>query len=879
MLARIGGLFRGVGARLDALLHPRRLDRDLQEKMRFHVEQQVSKNKRSGMSRAQAERQARQALGNVGQIQEEHRDARGLRWADELRQDIGYGARRLLARPWISAAAVLTLAVGIGSVTTIYGAVVALVFEPLQIPAIDEVMVLGEAPGGAGWRGEGWAHPADYTAWRREPVFTKVGGVRPWFVTMTRTEEPAEVFGYQVFGDYFPLLGVDAAVGRTLATDADLGGEPEVVLSHRFWRAQLGADPSVVGRRVRFEDREHVIVGVMPDAASFPMGTDVWASPTEELSASESFERANIRVLGRLAPGVTLQRARAAMRVVAQRIASIEPARHADLTVILEPIHSAVTYGTGPLMTFLMGAAGFLLLLVCANVANLQLMHGAACRREMALRSALGASRGRLVRQLLAESLILALVSGVLAAVVAGWGTGFLRVALSGDWWRFFFVGVDRIGVNAEVLLFGLVVSLASVFVFGLLPALRASRVDLTTELKQGRDAAPGRGPRGALVVVEVVLSLVIVTGAWLMAQAGVSVGISDLGFNEDVASFAVRTRSTAYRDPVALRQLIGDTRERVRATPGIAVAATSSQMPGISPGRGIALRAVDENAGGLAEVSVRVVSDAFFATLGIPLIAGREFTGSDRAGAAPVAVLSQVVADRLWPGGSAVGRRVRLEGEEDWLIVVGVAANVAGAWNDLSPLYAVYVPAPQRPPARMVFLMQGPPGAVELARERVWERYPDVPLPASRSIEETIAELAAPIRMASELMSAFAGIALLICLGGIHALVGYLASLRVREVGVHMAIGADRSAVLRLFVGRGVRLGGVGLLIGLPAGYLMATLLVRAMGRFGPNGIAASEVPFLALGGVLLVLSALASYLPARRAAAIDPATVLRAE
>ncbi len=481
------------------------------------------------------------------------------------------------------------------------------------------------------------------------------------------------------------------------------------------------------------------------------------------------------------------------------------------------------------------------------------------------------------MRQLLAESVAIALVSGLLSAAAAVWGTGLLRAALSGDWWRFFFVGVDKIGVSTDVLAFSLTISLASVFLFSLLPAVRASRVDPNADLKQGRQATSGRGPRGTLVVVEMVLSIVLVTGAMLSAQAAMSVGVVDLGLSQDVATFTIRTRNAAYDDPVSLRRLVQDVLSLVRATPGVAAAATSSRMPGISPGRGVSVEP-DDTDGELAEATVQVVSDAYFGTLGIPLVSGREFTGGDRADAAPVAVVGETVAERLWPGGSAVGRRIRLGNDEGWLTVVGVADDVARAWNDRSPMLAVYVPAAQRPATHMAFLMQAEPGAAELARRRVWERYPDVPLPASESIEAALAEQAAPARMASALMAAFAVVAMVICLGGIHGFVSYVATLRVREVGVHIAVGADRAAVVRLFVGRGVRLAGVGLLIGLPAGYLFASVLERSMRRFSPS-IAVDGASFVLLGAALLALTALASYLPARRAAAIDPSTVLRAE
>lgn len=877
MLARVSGWVHAFRARVDALFHAGRLDRELQEELRFHLEHEVAKHVRAGMSLGDAEREARRGLGNAGGVQEQHRDARGLRWLDELHSDLRHGARRLLDRPWISVAAVLTLAVGIGSVTTIYGAVVALVLDPLPIVAIDEVVVVGEQQKGRAWTGETWTHPAEYAAWRREQIFAAVGGLRPWFVTMTGTTEPVETIGYQVFGDYFQVLGIDAALGRTLAPEAGVGGEPEVVLSYRFWRRHFDADEDVVGRTVRFRNRERVIVGVMPQQAGYPMGTDVWASPDAPLVESQPSERRNIRVIARLSHDVSLDQARAAIRYVGERTAALDPAGHEELAVFVEPLRSALSYGTRPLLAFLMAAAACVQLLVCANVANLQLMSGPARRSEMALRTALGARRTRLVRQLLTESLALALVGGALAVAFAHWGSGFLRLGLHGDWWRFFFVGVHNIGVNAQVLIFSLAVSLTSVLAFGLLPALRVSRVDLSTELKQGLRAAASRGPRGALVVIEVVLSVVLVSGALLMARAGASVGVADLGLNDDIATFVVRPRSQAYRDPAVLRSLIEDALIRVRATPGIDSAATSSSMPGIAPGRGTGLQV--EGAGQRGEVNIRLISDAYFSTLAVGLFAGREFDAKDDVAAPRVAVLSQTVADRLGTDSSGIGRQVRLEGEDDWLTVVGIAPDIASAWNDPSPLPALYVPAAQRPPRHMVFLMRAAPGAPEMARESIWQQHPDVPLPASRSVAEMFAEQGAPLHMASSLMQAFAAVALLICLGGIYALVGYVASLREREVGVRMAIGADRLAVERLFVGRGIRLACIGLLIGLPTGRLFATLLARTLGRFSPSTFIVSELPFLALGLAVLALTALASYLPARRAAGIDPATVLRSE
>lgn len=878
MPALIERWWLALKARLGALANPRQLDRELQEEMRFHFERQVDKYMLSGMSRRDAEREANRALGNRARIQEEHRDARGLRWLDELRQDAGHGIRRLASRPWISASAILTLAVGVGAVTTIYSAVLALVLEPLPVPAIDEVVVLGEMPRGRELPGEGWAHQGDFGIWRNEPVFEAAAGLGRWFVTMTGTEEPAEVIGYQVYGDYLRVMGIEPAIGRGLATDAARQGSREVVLSHRFWKRHFVGDPEVLGQAVLFAGSEHVIVGVMPREAGYPMGTDAWASPPGPVDVSDFSGRARLAVVARLAEGVSVQQARAALRLVGERTAATDPEGHADAAVLIEPIRNIVTYGTGPLLTILMAAAGFLLLLVCANVANVQLMHGTVRRPELALRAALGAPRGRLVRQLLAESTVLALASGLLAGVVAFWGSNFLRAGLSGEWSRYFFVGASKIGVNADVLLFSLAVSLLSVIAFGLPPALRAARVDPAVDLDRGRAASVGRGPRGVLVVLEMALSVVIVTGALVTAQAGASLAGAELGLDAEVATFTVRARGQEYRDPVTLRQLNDEALVVARATPGVASAAATNRMPAMPPGRGVELETRSAEGTPIGPVNVGVVSDGFFSTVGIPLVAGRGFVGGDDLGAARVAVVSQTVADELEADGELIGTRVRLEDTDEWLTVVGVAADVT-AWNSHVPTPAVYLPAAQRPPQSMVLLMQADGTAAELARSRLRERHPDVPLLEPRTIEEAVAEQSAPTQMVVGLMRGFAAVGLLICLGGIHALVGYLASLRMREVGVHMAIGADRRTVLRLFVMRGVKLAGVGLLIGLPAAFAFGTGLTRLMAGFMPSSVSVANVPFGALGGSLLLLSALASYLPARRAASVDPAAVLRAE
>ena len=804
---------------------------------------------------------------------------------DQFLQDIRHGMRRLRGNPLLTIAAVLTLALGIGAVTSIYSFVNALVLNPLPYPDVDRLVVLGDTTPRRALNGEGWSHPPEYRGWQDLESLESLAALSPFWVTMTGAGDPAEVIGYRATANFFDVLSVEPMLGRAFASggaEADIAADSAaVVLGYAFWQRHFDGDPEILGRRFRLRDREAIVVGVMPRGTEFPMGTDLWVPLEMTPQQWSSFESRTLRPIGRLAPGATVEQLRAELAPLDARAAEVDPDGHADVRVAVESVLQNITTNTRQALAFLMGAAGFLLLLVCGNVANIQLAQAAGRQQEMAMRMALGARRGRLVRQLLTESMALALLAAMLGTLFAAWGIRILRVGLEGERWRFFFSGMDAVGINTPVLLFAMLVALGSVMVFGLMPALHGSRVDLNEALK--RSSATASGARGrlrrSLVVVEVALSVVLLIGAGLMANSMGAFGRFEPGVDAEVLSVRLRLPE-GYGDMAELRSrsFVADSIARVGAVAGLTPAGFSNRMPVTGDERGTAyeIEAADPVTA-TPGADRHVVAGDYFATVGITVLRGRAFDSRD-AGGAPVAIVSDRLAERAWPGEPAVGKRLRFDPEEPWRTVVGVVSNVAAAWNDRRPAAAIYVPHAQAPTSSMMFLLRagGDTEATMAAlRREIWAIDDAVVVFAPLTIQESLDEEAGGMATMTRLVGWMASVALLVCLAGIYALVAYAAVQRTREIGVRLALGAERSKVVAMLVVQSLRTTGVGLAIGMLAAYGMATALAGFM-----EGVLAFEPRvFLALAGGMLLLAAFSGWLPARRAARVDPVVTLRAE
>ncbi len=806
---------------------------------------------------------------------------------DNLVQDLRHGVRRLRDNSMMTIAAVLTLALGIGAVTTIYSFVDALILNPLPYPEVDRLVVLGETTPRRGLNGEGWTHPAEFRQWQDIESLESIAALRPYFVTMTGAGDPERVIGYRASTNFFAVLGVEPFMGRGFASiGAGIDGHAEedaVVLCYAFWQRRFDGDPEVLGKRFRLRDREAVVVGVMPRGAEFPMGTDLWVPLVLTPADWASYEAASLRPIGRLAPGASVAQLDAELAPLAAAAAVARPDTHAEVRIAVEPVLENITLNTRSALGFLMGAAACLLLLVCGNVANMQLAQGASRQREMAVRMALGAGRVRLARQLLTESLILATLAAIIGSLFAAWGSSVLRIGMLHERYRFYVTGVDDIGINTAVLAFTAVVSFGSVIGFGLIPALHCSRIDLNDALKRSAPASFRSGRlRRSLVVVEVALSVVLLVSAGLMATSIGAFARFEPGVDTKVLTVRLRLPGPGPRDANRLRAFSDDSIARLRALPGIRSVAIANRMPVTGDERGTAFEVESAQRRSAANRAERhLVGGDYFETLGISIVRGRGFDGRDRSGTPGVAIVSATLAERTWPGEPAVGRRLRFRAEDPWLTVVGVATDVARAWHDPRPAAAVYLAHTQSPSASILLLLRVT-GGKELAaggiRDEIWAVDDAVVVFAARSIEEALDEQAGAIRAMTEFIGWMATVALLVCLAGIYALVAHSAVQRTREIGVRLALGANQQGVVRMLVLHGLRTTGAGLAIGLLAAYAVARMLMGFLAGF-MEGMAVDPVVFLVLSVGMLVMAALSSWLPARRASRVDPVVTLRAE
>lgn len=802
---------------------------------------------------------------------------------DNVVQDLRYGLRRLRDNPTLTVAAVLTLGIGIGAVTAVYSLVDAMVMSPLPYPRVERIVALGETTPRRDLNGEGWASPPVYRQWQELQSLESVAALRPFFSTMTGAGDPQEIFGYRASEDFFALLGVEPLIGRAF------GGPPSgemdedvVVLGYACWQRYFNGDAAVLGQSVRLDGHETIIIGVLPRGAEFPMGTDLWMPLTLTPEQWASYTARQVRTIGRLADGATVAQLRAELEPLDAELAVSHPDTHSDVRIAVEPILENLTGPTRSGLAFLMGAAAFLLLLVCGNVANMQLAQASARHREMAMRMALGAGRVRLVRQLLTESLALASIAIIVGTLFAAWGANGLRIGLSDARWRFFFAGVDEVGINLAVLLFAAAVSLGSVVAFGLLPALHCSRVDLNDALKQSAGGgAHGAGRlRRSLVALEVALSIVLLVGAGLMARSLNAFTRFDPGIDTGTIAMQLRLPRDDYPDPARRADFFAEAVARVASVPGIAAAGIADRIPASAGTRGsdLEIDGAGQDTPQPHEAERHLVGGAYFEALGIPILRGKAFEPGDRTGETNVVIVSATLAERLWPGEAPIGRRLRFGADEPWRTVSGVAADVARAWNDPQPSAAAYLPIEQSSGISMRLLLRITGDLEFVARgvqEQIWAINDAVVVFAPQAINEVISWRRGGALFMSKLVSAIAITALLVCIGGIYALVAYSAGQRTQEIGVRLALGADRSEVVRMLVLDGLKTTAIGLAFGLAAAFSLARLLAGFM-----QGILTVDpLVFLLLAGGMLLIATLSSWVPARRGAGVEPVVALRAD
>jgi putative ABC transport system permease protein len=870
------------------------LDRELHAEVRFHIEMETEKNVALGMSPDEARRKALRSFGPMEKHKEDVREARGVSWFENLAADLRYGARALVKHPGYALLAVLTLGLGIGANTAIFSVINGVLLKPLPYEHGERLVIVQQSRPLQGQPNVGVAI-AEYFDYReRADVFDGLVEYHQMNFDLINRGEPDRVDTGVVSHNFFDLLGIRPLIGRTFeAGDDQEGAEAVLILSHTYWRTKFGGDPNIVGQVFEMNDRPHRVIGVLPNVPHYPQENDVYmpvlACPfraaAERQVAQNRRAFAALNVFGRLAPGVAPEQAASAVASISQTFAQDytqvyrpETSGFRGTTV---PVRDALTSGARDLLLILLGITGLILLIACANVANLTLARMLGRDRELAMRAALGAGRGRLVRQLLTESTLLAVVGGVIGVAFA-WATiGMLTTFVAR-----FTSRTGEIALDPTVLIFTLGVSVLTGLLFGTLPAL-GSRVDLVSALKQGGgqtgDAGARKRLQGALIVAQVAVSVVLLVGAGLLLASFYRLQRVETGYRSDgVLSAQIYGNFSRYPNVNELRKLYLPVLERLQAQPGVSSVAITNAVPlaGTVPGttRFDIEGRVSDDPERRPTMDVRIASPQYFATLGIPLVSGRVFNDLDGEDTLRVITINRAMA-RYWDGADPVGSRISTDRGQNWFTVVGVVGDVRqfGLANDT--VAQVYVPLAQ---ARQGFAGQvlvrtaGDPAAFgTVLRRTVHAVDPNQPVEEMQTLDDLRAEALAAPRLTATLLGIFAALAMLVTLAGIGGVIATSVTQRTKEFGLRMALGASRDSVLAMVLRQGLTLVVVGLVLGIGGALAAGRVLSAYLYQTAPR----DPLIFIGVALVFIVAGVAACLIPARRATTVDPLIALRAE
>jgi predicted permease len=898
---------RGWLARLAGLFGHEARDRELAEELESHLQMHVDDLVRSGMDAQEARRRALVQLGGMVQTKEECRRRMGVPVIEDLWQDLRYGARTLRKNPGFTLIAIVSLALAIGANSAVFSVVNAVLLRPLPYREPERLMKVLSTNVNPGKLSPNtlWSYPKFKALRDQNEIFEGVAIYARRAFILTSTDEPARLQGEYVSANYFSLLGVGTSVGRVFlpGEDETPGSAPVVMISQGLWQRRFGGDPQVVGQDIELEGHKLTIVGVLPKGFKGQSGdADVWVpmmmAPT--LMSPQLISQHNIswaEVIARLKPGVTLRQAQAAMEALHERIEKtlpgpqVRPSGSGKETFTLVPLKDAQV---DPMIRrsflILLAAVGFVLLIACANTAGLLLARGLTRRKELAVRLALGASRGRIMRQLLVESMLVAVGGGAAGLAVALWGVDLMTRFKPSDPTRFW-VAYARtfqhytVGVDGVVLAFNFSLSVATGLLFGLIPAWQASRADVNDALKVGGVSTRvglghGLGARRWLIAAEIALSLVLLAGAGLMINSLVRLNSVRPGFEpRNILTMRVQSRHAGID---FYKQLMG----RTATLPGVESVSVATTAPLL--GRGISAPLslegdVEGQRSASRPVNVNVISPDYFKTLGITLIRGRSFTEQDRTGSGRVGIVSSS-AEGYWAGQDPIGKRIKLRyatGDykpDDLIEIVGVVEDVKyGGVEELAEP-ALYLPYTQHDESSSLLVVRasGDQGAlVRAVRREVYALDRNTPVYSVKSMTERAAEATSRVRFIALLLAVFAGVAMMLSAVGIYGVMSYTVAQRTREIGVRMALGARGRDVLRLVVGQGMLLALVGVGLGLAAAFAL-TRVIRGM-LFEVS--ATDPATFIAVSALLLIVSLVSCLIPARRATKVDPLIALRSE
>ncbi len=881
---------------LTRLLSRRRLQRDLSEEIREHLEEKIETLVAQGMSREDAAAAARREFGNVTLTEQDSRAV--WRWAviEDLVMDLRFGVRMLRKTPGFTAVAVVTLALGVAANSTVFSLVSGWMLRPPRIKDPGQVVAIlttDPAKGRYGWD-QNAVSPPDFVAWREQGhSFESMVATELTSFALTGEGEPERLLGMRVSADYFQVLGVEAALGRVFLPGEDQAGHPQVVvLSHGLWERRFASDPEVIGNILRLDGESYTVAGIMPDRFRVGYyGPQLWTplvfAPERFLPAGRTDR--SLSVLARLKPGVSVEMATAELATLAQGAEQTSPGTTqgwgARAMVLQKYLADEFKVAT----RIQLSAVLLVLLIACANIASLQLTRAAARQTEIAVRMALGASRFRLIRQLLVESLLLALAGGALGLVLARWGVSALRNALS--WGDYVSEMAREISIDYNVLAYTLGISVLAALLFGLAPAFQQTAVNLHSTLKEGgRSNSQGRARHralGALVAAQVALALALLTGAGLMTWGGVHKLYAGLGIDpKQVLTANIRLSNSQYKDPSQQAAFFQETTQRLEALPGVISAGGTTALLPLEEGRVVTFAIKGQAAlprTERAKTDWFSITPDFLETLRVPLLRGRSFGSHDNAQAPPVAVVNREFVRRYFPNEEPVGKHLRLDTGDsdrtDWSEIVGVAGNInesSEEWEERPQVYESYL---QKPSAAMTLVVRTTSDPADLApslRRAIWDVDGDQPITRVQTMEQVIDYGRAAGVIVLTLLGSFAGLALAMAVVGVFALMAYTVAQRTHEIGIRMALGAKRNNVLRMVARKGVALGSIGVGIG----FVLATPLALLPTGIAPGMPVDQRAGVVLVAGVLLwLVTLLASYSPARRATRIDPTVALRSE
>jgi putative ABC transport system permease protein len=882
------------GRRVVMLVRRKQFDDEMEDEIRLHLELREKEHAAKGFTAEEAHMTARKNFGNALITRETSHEAWGWAWLEHLSQDLRFAMRMLRKSPGFTATAVLTLALGIGANTAIFSFIDAIFLRPLPYPNASQIYLVART--GNAFGGESIS-PAIFAAWRQrqEKIFvhlTLVQGLGE-STTLIVSGGAENVPSMAISTDFLAMAGVHPILGRDFRPEEGRVDGPNVVmLSNNLWRSEFGSDPNVVGRSITLSDKPYTIVGVLPrgftDPRFSPPEAQLWF-PAQVPTTSSDPSNGGRLCFGALKRGVSVAEAEAELTPALSDLRREFPKMFMpNERAHLIPLRKMLSEWAGTTMLLLFGAVGLVLLIACVNVANLTLARSATRQREMAVRTVIGASRGRIVRQLLTESMLLAVLGGILGVAACYASFRFIVTLVPAS-----LPHVGAFGIDARVLLFAFALSIATGVVFGLVPALGASRVDLSGSLKES-SAQAGAGAAGGLrrflAASEIAISLVLLIGAALALESLARLTMVKPGFDpHNVLTFAVSLPGQKYDTAVKRTAFFDQAISRVSAIPGVEQAAIIDTLP-LREGGDILFSIEGGTAvapgGQPLDAEIRIVSPDYFRALRIPLIGGREFTAADNASGAPVVVINQTMARMFWPGKDPIGQQIWIgkpmgpaQSEPAPRRVIGIVGDVRESTLGDMPGQGMFIPYTQTKwnDSASFLLRTRAAAAVSLPaiRSALHDVDPGEPLTHVESMEQVVSGSLNDWRFHAVLLGIFGALALVIAAVGVYGVISYSVAQRTHEIGIRMALGAQRGSVLRLVIGQGLTVAGIGIVVGVAAALGLTRLMASLL-----YGVSASDpLTFAGVAILLVVVALLASYIPARRAMKVDPIVALRYE